>query len=545
MSHWFDDLTRQLALGKLSRRDALIGTLQAGLGAAAGWFGPLDALAQIAPDAPVTAPPRGGPCTVIRSGERSTFQLSVRSKLSGKPITLFRITTITRTPRIPGRGGPQITSTETVTLGSDVVLHTNRTTSRGSTQLKVSYGSAFQGIKESSFTTDGKLVEGEIDGRRIVPLPVGAHAGSIKFEDGKPAPVVIVDQSLRQAITSLFEQARQAASSCEASGGIAPALPLITGGDACNSCNDKCTRDGLICDGGVAAACVLALFGYGVCVAAGAAACAAAFGACESDCDSPGNACCPVSCPGDNCCDNGESCADQNIDPKHTICCPKLQIVCSGVCCAPGILQCNQGTCCPSNHSVCSGVCCAAGQACSTENICCATHQPGVTPISCHGVCCLADEVCRAEGVCCPPGAPVCKGVCCRSGQCDSNGECCSLGVNGGNLCGGTCCPVFSKCCNNVCCDSFDQCVNGTCCPPAQVCGGICCPPGQGCQNHTTQTCGACAAGLVTCVPLNSSPNVCCPPGISCCAGNCCPPGQICCDIAGVFGCHTEQVCIP
>jgi hypothetical protein len=360
--------------------------------------------------------------------------------------------TYARTTRIiPGPVVPLISSTETLTLGNDVVLHTDRTTSRGSTKVKVSYGSAFRGIKESSFTTDGKLVEGEIDSRRIVPLPVGAHAGSIKFEDGKPAPEVIVDQSLREAITSLFEQARQVASSCAAAGGNrTPAPPSLVGGDGCNNCVDKCKTDAGVCDAAVAVSCIAALFGYGACAAAGAAGCSIGYEVCSGDCDKPGNACCPVGCPGDNCCNSGETCADQNVDPSHTICCPKLQVVCSGVCCAPGILQCNQGICCPSNQSVCGGVCCEPGQACSTEGICCTTFQPNVTPISCHGVCCLKDEVCRIEGICCPPGVPLCKGVCCRSGQCDSNGECCSLDVNGGKLCGEVCCPVFSTCCNHA-----------------------------------------------------------------------------------------------
>jgi len=655
MGHWFDDLVTGLALGKLSRRSALKRALQASLAAAAESFGRADALAQGSTALPVQSQ---GPCQVVRGGDQTTLSYSVQAKFNGKPLVLSRTETFNpsrsisppvvpspkaggpppvvprppassgatlklpptthlpvgiRPPVLPGPTGPSITSTETLTLGSDLVLHSDRVTSQGSTQIKVSYGSAFQGIKESTFTTRGTSVEGDIDGRQVVPFASSAKPLSITFADGKPEPAVVIDPNLRQAITALFKQAAQMAASCKtpaanraaagayddptaiafsrrrpslfsrwlkipsvagfapassplhsflasppwaappalAAMSVAPAPPPPVGGDTCTNCTDGCNTEGIGCDAVVAAGCVLALFGYGACVAAGAAACSAGYEECLNACDAAGGACCPVSCPGGNCCDTGETCADQNVDPNHTICCPKLQVVCAGVCCASGILQCNQGICCPAAQSVCGGVCCPAGQTCSTEGICCPITAPNAQPISCHGICCVQGQVCRPEGICCPADAIVCNGTqggptCCQGGNCDSNGNCCSPLHNGGELCGGSCCAVFSKCCNGVCCNSFDQCINGTCCPPAQVCGGICCPAGKTCQDPKTQRCGACASPLLTCIPVdNANAPICCAPNASCCSGKCCPAGQICCNVAGVYGCHTEQVCIP
>jgi len=664
MGHWFDELTEAMALEKLSRRNAIRQALRAGLAAAAGSFGGDKALAQSGAGGVVTAPTsllisNQGPCKVLRNSDQTTLSYTVQGKVSGKPLVLSRTETFTqqssishpiapnpktggtppiaprpparigaaltpppsihlpvgiRPPVAPGSPGPSITFTETLSLGSDVVLHSDRVTSQGSTQVKVSYGSAFQGIKESSSTTNGTSVEGEIDSRQIVPFAASARPFSITFADGKPAPNVVIDPSLREAITEIFKQAAQVASSCKsaaatrasASGdeyrgtsvnsrwrsphlsrwlklppvsafapsglafhsyvdsplwmesvpaaiAVAPVPPPPpVGGDNCTNCTDSCNTGSTICDGVVAGGCILALFGYGACLAAGAAGCSVEYEECLNACDAPGGACCPVNCPaGGYCCDTAQTCVNESLNP-NVICCPQQQVVCAGICCAPGIFQCNQGICCPANQSVCGGVCCPEGQTCSTEGICCPIQQAGSPPISCHGVCCAQGEVCRAEGICCPASATVCNGpqggpTCCQGGDCDSSGNCCSPLHNGGQLCGGGCCPVFSKCCNNVCCDSFDQCINGTCCPPAQVCGGICCPSGQTCQDPKTQRCGTCAAGLTTCVPIdNPNAPICCPSGASCCAGTCCPSGQICCvDGTGAFHCHTEQVCIP
>jgi hypothetical protein len=611
MDHWFDRVAKGLALDRVSRRDAL--KLSFGAGLAGAWGGllkPIDALAQNAAPSSGAPPSRvrvenRGPCTVIRNAEQTTVHYSVQSKFNGESLTfdgtqIYFHPTRTRLPIVPHPGGggrpeevvqpsgstrpefnalssahlpfgsggqrsvnlpagPSMAGSETLKLGSDVVLHIDRASRQGSVQIKVTYGAVFHGVKQTSFSSNGKVIEGDVDGRRVVPLPVGTNVNKLKFADGRPGPGVVIDAALRDAIRTLRTESPSIGRSCFQGGSqpSAGAQELSVGGAKCENCLDSCNSALLWCEGIAAGACLFALWFDGACEVAAMAGCGSAFVVCSNNCDNPGGDCCPVACPNGSCCDDGETCIADGS------CCPRLQIVCSGACCSPGISQCNQGICCPANQVVCNSVCCPQGQVCSTEGTCCPPLQPGVTPVSCHGVCCPQGQVCHPEGVCCPPKQPVCNSqfgpVCCQGGGCDTSGQCCPPPMK---FCGKSksCCPPFNVCCGDTCCGLNEVCLTEGrtgqplgCCPASQTCGvggenPVCCPNGQICVDTQNSTCGPCPAGQVACRSVGNGAIVCCAQGVNCCNGTCCKPQEICCtNIFGspqVFGCHLESLCI-
>lgn len=607
MEHWFDRVTKALALDTLSRRDAIRLTFRAGL---AGTWGrllkPIDTLAQNAPSSSGTPlanvrVENRGPCTVVRSPGQMAVHYSVPGKFNGESLTYDVTQTYfhparTRLAVVPRGGGhpggvaeasvstrpelgapssvhlpigigqagatlpePSMTGTETLKLGNNVVLHIDRALGRSSVRVKVTYGSVFQGIKQASFSSNGKVIAGDVDGRQFVPLAVGTNVSKLKFADGRPGPDVVIDTALRDAIRTIKTESPGIGRSCfqGVAQPMAGARELTAGGAKCENCLGSCDSNLLWCQGIAAGACAFTLWFDGACEAAAMAGCDAAFVVCSNNCENPGGDCCPVACSNGNCCDDGETC---NADGS---CCPRLQIVCSGTCCAPGISQCNQEICCPANQVVCSGVCCSPGQVCSTEGTCCPPLQPGVIPVSCHGVCCLQGQVCHSEGVCCPPGQAVCNSqfgpVCCQGGGCDANGQCCPPPLK---FCGQSksCCPPFSVCCGDTCCGLNEVCLTDArtgqplgCCPASQACGvggenPVCCPAGQICVDTQASTCGPCPAGLAACRSSGNGQIVCCAQGANCCNGTCCKPQEVCCtNIFGspqVYGCHMENLCI-
>lgn len=541
MVYWFDDIARH-------------------------WARRADARLEAAPRAGkrISFPSeRKGPCTVITRGNQSVIRYSVQNTFDGKYLTLEGEATYI----LPGRGTSRGGATEkemsyptrkrggfrhggagaisddaaltvkttlrvSVKLGHSVILKIERQSNGSASEIKVSYGAPFRGIKQTSFTSDGKTIEGTVDHRRILPSPVKAGLKGLKFKDGKKPPLIIVDHVLERAIAGILTHAQQVVSKCSHNS------------TACETCKDDCTKEGLFCDAVVIGGCILTVFGFGVCVDFGTVGCTLDFARCSGNCEHPGNACCQVGpCPGGNCCDEGETC----ITSSAGVCCPKGQVVCSGTCCPPGIFQCNQNTCCPADRSVCSGVCCSPGQTCSTEGLCCPQLQPGSTPNSCKGICCPVGEVCRQEGICCPANEPVCNGVCCAGGGCDTNGNCCNFP---NKFCIGSkiCCPPFNVCCGSVCCDIDSVCHNGSCCPQHQACGSTCCPTGRICIDPQLGICAACPSGEVSCASVNFGGvvnNVCCPAGVDCCNGDtCCSPETMCCFTGGAWKCVDQSICI-
>jgi hypothetical protein len=409
-------------------------------------------------------------------------------------------------------------------------------------QVSLSYGPPFNGIRAASFTIDaGGMVQGAIDGRAIVPLPVTSNPANLRFQDGRPPAPVSLAPGAEQLIKALLRKAAvegpafiRGSPPPRFRSGPSPANPSTTGGGheshpglsaSCIAALAGCQGIELGCMFGASAGCAFLLFGAAFCIAAAIAVCVIAFAACVAVALQSPPFCCPVSCgPGtggtDNgCCDQSETCLDASA-PNGLCCSPGLRPCNNRSCCQPGDTCMPDGSCCPQGLNTCATggglVCCDRGQVCQPPGVCCPSNQ-----VVCAGVCCTPDIHACNGGICCPQSQAACNGVCCPpGGGCDSNGNCC---FPPSHLCGGFCCPPFNQCCNNQCCGSDELCVNNqTCCPRNRVCGSRCCPPGQRCQNGN---CVQCSAGTVPCATFTSAGvpiTICCPPGAECCLGVCC-----------------------
>jgi hypothetical protein len=566
MDHWFDDLTKELAHAKLSRRSMLQWGLKASLVAAGTALFGRSGLTQLV--SAKTEGQRVEGCDVHREGRTLILNLSARSNFAGKTLTYDQTTR-----KISRKGNIEIT--RIIKVGSITLLQIEAIQRGNVTQIKINYGEAFQGIRQATFSTaDGKALQGEIDGRRLLPFRIGSDTSSVKFADGSPPLQVKVSNETTATLKSIMERAKQVAANCSlrnaglkagpertqllshhagSSYPIAPpqgdpghdSSPETSSG--CLTCEGSCTAGGIACGVAAAVTCA-ATFGFGC--AAAIAGCAIAEIACWEGCHATGAPCCPVSCGDVACCNKAETCLNPNIG----VCCSKGLIGCANKhCCQPTDTCINAtGVCCPAGLIVCNNVCCKSGEVCKDGVVCCPPAQ-----VVCGGVCCEKGQVCKS-GVCCPPAQVVCAGVCCGPNQvCVNNKKCCPQN----QACGNVCCDELSKCadssknlccsfsspvCGGICCKQGEQCINGKCCP--KPCGEICCGSGQACQNGKCIS-HICPLGQVTCVsqegPAKTGQAICCPPNVQCCLGKCCKKGELCCSGPGTaFGCHDPQLCI-
>jgi hypothetical protein len=575
LPHWFDELCKQLvADGKVSRRNLLRGILAGWVATGSGVLGVARALGQpLAPPTP-RPPPPPGPCTIAVQGGQQVIRFSTQTTFAGKPLVFTQTTSkalgvrtsTTATRKIISLGGTNI-----------IEFHVQRTAGgaliRPATTFLVNYGQGFTGVKQGSFTIDGKVLHGEFDGRAIVPFTLGSDPTTLKFADGKAPPNATVDPAIQAAINAILAKAKQDAVLCNPTRTSLAAIEAPTEPDppdtgrsddtnstpGCISRVAGCVAGGTTCDVGVAVGCAGTLFFYAVCLAAGLVTCETAQAICIVTAHDTGAPCCPVGCGDTACCFGGDTC----LDPNRGVCCASGSSPCNGrQCCQPTDRCLPDGTCCPQSQAICANnVCCQPGQACSTENICCEQFQPNVPPVSCRGTCCAADEVCKDGVACCPPNDPVCNGTCCRGGACDNTGNCCPPPSH---VCGGICCAPFNACCGTTCCDVDSVCLTEGrtgqplgCCPRNQTCGlggenPVCCPAGQMCTDQQASICAPCPAGQVACLSINVNgppTSICCPQGVSCCNGKCCNPQEICCrniygSPYGVLACHSESLCI-
>jgi hypothetical protein len=563
MGHWFDDLSRELARGKVSRRALLHAAMGAGL------VKPLDE-ALSASSAPAARVPAQqvpieqalGLCTV-RQQQVRTFSLSTQLEWQGRPLQYEHTTSVV----VPAG---DVTIHKAITLGGET-LFASAATRRpsGAVSASIRFGAALAGAREATFTSDGKLFAGKIDGREVLAFSAGADYRSLRFSDGQDPPSGDVPNELKRAIQTILKQASAEARSClpakpgpvadqSHSYAIRPArydgMPDITRpaagpfvGDAepapvqhgdhghgshpswsedCKGCEAICVGGGIACGLVCAGSCVTATIFYAVCVIACELGCLTTELACMAICHSCGQPCCPVCCGNVACCDRGESC----LNPSTGVCCSVgLQPCANHSCCQP-TATCipSDGTCCPAGQVVCSNVCCKPGELCK-EGICCPKDQ-----ILCANVCCGPREKC-VNGRCCPSEL-ACGNVCC-----DELTRC----VNPGT---GLCCSFASVTCGAACCPPGHRCLEGQCCPPNQVCGRTCCPPGFPCQNPAAGICSPvpCPDQQKACNPEPGGPGICCPTNVgSCCNGQCCQPNEICCSRTGLpFGCHHPALCV-
>ena len=170
-----------------------------------------------------------GPCSISHDGQTTTLKYGVQSSVNGKQLTHECEITFDVGATRGDAKSVKITSTTTVKLGDDPLLRIERDTQGGSTQVKYSYGQAFEGIKEVAFTTDGKTVHGTVDNRSIVPHPAGADPSTIKYADGKPAPGVKLDSAVGTALTALLKKAHDTVSTCKNAGAAVRLTAPIVG----------------------------------------------------------------------------------------------------------------------------------------------------------------------------------------------------------------------------------------------------------------------------------------------------------------------------
>lgn len=548
MEHWFDSFSRSLALGAVSRREALRFLMWGGLWAI--W--PRFSWAQGSLPARPTVRP--GECVTSRSATEKYVGYAVQSTFEGQPLRLTwdAVKLLNQLQRNRNRfigGKMPSTLVMSLTLGNRQlakiqVNNSGEVDQPNTIQTTFEYGEGL-GIRRARISVFNEQVQGDIDNRPFKPFSVARRIGSLndlEFVDRKPPPKLTIDPKLATAVNNLTQYAQEAVRTCRTLGTSTPApifarpqIPephpgheavrpffSISSGQqqACNDCTDNCEEQWGICQGldagGTVAACLLCPPCCPVAVGVGAGAsgiCDGDLATCVGLCIVPGHACCPVFCsfslnPSEGCCDSGETCVQQNDPEARDGCCPNAR-TCSGRCCPPG------DTCC-------GGDCCPSGQC-----------QPG--------------------NVCCPPGQRICNGTCCANGVCDSTGNCCP---SPSHICGGACCPPFNTCCVGTCCNSNDVCINNICCPKAQSCGSVCCASGQFCSQGQCVT--GCPDGMdvstapdgsMTCCPLYqcdnpSNDNICVE--ASCPGGACCGPNQVCCPtgFAGTYRCSNPP-CLP
>jgi hypothetical protein len=371
------------------------------------------------------------------------------------------------------------------------------------------FGAMVQGVQEANFvTTDGKLMQGTINGRQLMPFTAATQ--SLTFADGTPVPDPVFPPTVKDALQQMpaaaksailgavtppiFRKAFDRTPAAIASGvgsrfdeaangngvvvplGPARAVKAILGADPSHPTFGSpphiddttgtqtcvyCVQEAYAAAAACGVACGLS-FGFGCICAAGIPL---LFANCHAPGEELGKGCCPVACGPTHptlgigvvfqCCRDGESCADDS----------------TGACCEPGLQPCQGTTCCPSNAP------------CRDEGICCPTNQNTcITPSG--PVCCNPGEICN-QGVCCPPGSPICNGFCCAGGVCDNSGNCCVNGAccpAGQDMTADGCCAADlvtpdrqhcgSRCGSNVCYHQY--CCQGRCCD-GQCCGSSCC----------------------------------------------------------------------
>lgn len=368
------------------------------------------------PAAPIPPPlqqPAFAPAATLQIPLRIVSEHSVEETWRGQPLTLRRSNATVR--------GVGTTEALTITLGASELLsvHTSRAKT-GFVEVNVTYGNAFRGLKRAAFySRDGKVLEGDMDGRRIRPFIAGADPNSLRFADGGSPPATEVSPDIKQAIQSIFEKEKELAA--RGGGGTAPQTPPRPPGPSpppgppdppdsadhghgsnpaasggCVGCKAVCYTAAGTCGYGAAAAAAGCIIFYVACLAGGLADCAVASIFCIAACHATGFPCCPTACGDVACCDGDETC----LDPNPGVCCSKGLIACAAnSCCQPSDTCINAtGECCSKDQIVCNHVCCKPGEVCKDGVICCPPKQD-----VCGGVCCGINALCNEKtGKCCP-----------------------------------------------------------------------------------------------------------------------------------------------
>jgi hypothetical protein len=591
MNHWFDDLTKQLAADKLSRR-SVFSAAAATLAAAAvgtGWPRALFAdarntgAAQAAPNVPPSKPVapqtvKYGPCTATSSAAAITHELTSTVNSSGKTVVLH-------STRALGLKGMTLDKTVLIDGKQQFQLNTQATSAGAVTTLTVGDAFGYNGAQLKS-SDGGHTISGTIEGRAIVPIKGGAK---LQFVDGQPfnqkqAPgafealkAVFVQHSKDlQLCGSQMSNAKAASASGDrhdqrpiltAMGAFIAAVtgtetataqtppytgyPLsagkpLQGTSQQDAFRPACAACGNSCDPGAFTGFLDVL----ACIFSWGLDCQKLFSLTtdQETCIEKCNVSAP--CHGQLCglppgqsvsilpsCNVGDFCIQGKVTGNQ-YCCPiGFPNVCGSACCGEASLCVSQGfsggyiTCCP------------------IEKICGTKTQAVDQDFSWYvGTCCPPLQVC-AESVA-VSGQPGGQRVCCGPLQI-KNGKCCS-----GQWCGNTCCPAhpYAQCKGEICeelCLTGQYTTNGKCCSTGVACGNTCCQ--AGCADAKTSACKStpkCTNGSQLCTSkMAANPNVteqvCCPKNVTCFNGGCCPAGTTACAHVntGKWGCWPAAQC--
>ncbi len=101
----------------------------------------------------------------------------------------------------------------------------------GALHVVTRYGRAFHGVAEEILdSSDGRTVTGQRDGRPIEPYAATAGATAVRFADGTPTSVVVVDDAAKRVAEILANQARDELSACTG-GTVTGGLDARAGGE--------------------------------------------------------------------------------------------------------------------------------------------------------------------------------------------------------------------------------------------------------------------------------------------------------------------------
>jgi hypothetical protein len=307
MDHWFDTLTRNLNRQPLTRRTMISWTTKLGLAAGVGLLGRNTTIASAAPFAgPVAAPLlASSTCTV----EDSYGVLkAVVTTASGDPTTPLMLTHTF----IAEVGSGTSSSTLTVTPGpttpvrrEDLVLRfTMSTLANKRGHASAAFGRRYTGgdAQVGSFATDGRTLEGHVDGRATEPAPLGTDVKGLRFRDGQ-AHRPLQAPAIQQSVSALLAQSRGKLGSCSPDPKASPAV------GTCSKCQLTCRQSWVDCSVSAAQSSLAAgTLAAGAYLGAASATCDAALQTCLSTCKSSG-ACCPDFCKGDAaCCQSAWGC---------------------------------------------------------------------------------------------------------------------------------------------------------------------------------------------------------------------------------------------
>jgi hypothetical protein len=550
MDHWFDELTKQVASGTLSRREVVRQITAAALATlGAPLLGrPASAALQASSNghllgalpvgaAPVNGISYGSGKSIVAKTATDTFKNELttlhatvsRTVLHGAHAGPYFDPQKKRMVAVPAKAA--LSTRWVVTRGKETALtvESNQPTP-GHLQVDIEYGAGFSGGKHLMLVWNNGQGSGSLDGRALRPFT--KNDSRFFFSDGQPVAARTVDPVTKTAIDRAFAKFKaQAAADLEPvqlafaqtiaqDGSNNPPPPNMSN---CDLCQWKCGGLYALCLAGVvstcAATCGITCVGDFIAEATGNG-CVNATQNCVNNCSNPGNACCPASCNVDgSCCEgNGAHCC--TFGNNNQTCCGPNQACCKGGCCPTGLL-CDAQTvvCCnPAHGPPCGAVCCGSGQFCGNpgHDFCCpkgtkfCAAYPATSPQ--QGICCAPGTTCcsnfKTPGaygssggmVCCPNDDYVCIGSYGFRGPCIKKSE----------VCGNYYCPGVTP-------DGKPKCKNHGCCLTGNWCGDTCCE-GQCCSHNKNLCCGLCLSGQRTTL------GTCCNTGTAC-GTKCCPTG--------------------